>query len=174
MGFGVNDSWEADVWGRLKDSNAASNLDAGALQADFAATRLSVAGQVAQTWFDLIEARLLSELSVRDVDTQERALRLTTRRFEGGVTGSSDVRLARSSVANAQALQATRLQRQSSLARNLEVLLRRYPAEAIEAASDLPELPALPGVESPDEVLRRRPDCSGGPNGSRWLASGCR
>ncbi len=158
LGFGVNASWEADVWGRLKDGVAASELDAGALQADFAATRLSVAGQVAQTWFDLIEARLLSELSVRDVSTQERALRLTTRRFEGGVTGSSDVRLARSAVANAQALQATRLQRQSALARNLEVLLRRYPAEAIEAAVDLPELPVLTGVDDPQEVLRRRPD----------------
>ena len=158
LGFGVNANWEADVWGRLRDGVSSSELDAAALQADFAATRLSVAGQVAQTWFDLIEARLLTELSSRDLETQERALRLTTRRFEGGVSGSSDVRLARSSVANAQALQATRKQRQSLLARNLEVLLRRYPAEALTAATDLPVLPVLQGVNSPQDVLRRRPD----------------
>lgn len=158
LSFGVNASWEADVWGRLRDGVDASKLDAAASQADYAATRLSVAGQVAQTWFDLIEARLLSELSVRDVETQERALRLTTRRFEGGVTGSSDVRLARSSLANAQALQAARHQRESALARNLEVLLRRYPAEAIQSADDLPVLPPLTGVDSPEDVLRRRPD----------------
>lgn len=158
LGFGVNASWEADVWGRLRDDVNASELDAAALQADFAATRLSIAGQVAQNWFDLTEARLLTELSLRDVETQERALRLTTRRFEGGVSGSSDVRLARSSVASAQALQATREQRKSALARSLEVLLRRYPAEAIDAAIDLPMLPELDGVVSPQEVLRRRPD----------------
>lgn len=158
LGFGVNARWEPDVWGRVSDGVKSSRLDAAALQADFAATRLSVAGQVTQTWFDLIEARLLTELSVRDVETQERALRLTTRRFEGGVTGSSDVRLARSSLANAQALQATRAQRQAVLARNLEVLLRRYPADEIEAANDLPVLPPLLGAGSPADVLRRRPD----------------
>lgn len=158
LGFGVNASWEADLWGRIRDGVEGSELDAAASQADFAGARLAVSGRVAQTWFDLIEARLLSELSVRDVETQERALRLTTRRFEGGVTGSSDVRLARSSVANAQALQASRLQRQSSLARGLEVLLRRYPSEEISAANDLPVLPTLGGVESPASVLRRRPD----------------
>ena len=158
LGFGVNASWEIDLWGRVRDGVKASELDAAALQADFAAARLSVAGQVSQTWFDFIEARLLAELSVRDVETQERALRLTTRRFEGGVTGSSDVRLARSSLANAQALQATRLQRQASLARTLEVLLRRYPAQEIEAASDLPVLPELTGAGSPQDVLRLRPD----------------
>ncbi len=158
LSFGVNASWEADVWGRVRDNVKSSELDAGALQADYAAARLSVAGQVSQNWFDLIEARLLSELSERDVETQERALRLTTRRFEGGVTGSSDVRLARSSLASAQALQATRAQRQSALARSLEVLLRRYPSEAIEAAVNLPELPELTGVYSPESVLRRRPD----------------
>lgn len=158
LGFGVNASWEMDLWGRLKDGVEASELDAAASQADYAATRLSIAGQVAQTWFDLIEAGLLSDLSVRDVETQERALRLTTRRFEGGVTGSSDVRLARSSLANAKALQASRLQRESATARNLEVLLRRYPAEAIQSADDLPVLPPFTGVYTPGEMIRRRPD----------------
>lgn len=158
LGFGVNANWEADVWGRLRDSVSSSELDAAALQADFAAARLSIAGQVAQTWFNLIEARLLTELSERELETQQRALRLTTRRFEGGVSGSSDVRLARSSVASVQALLATRRQTQSSLARSLEVLMRRYPAKAIQAASDLPALPVLSGLDSPQDVLRRRPD----------------
>jgi len=111
-----------------------------------------------QGWFDLIEARLLSELSERDVETLERALRLTQRRFEGGVTGSSDVRLARSSVANAEALLATREQTLSSLTRNLEILLRRYPSKELQAAEDLPNLPPLSGAGTPGYVLRKRPD----------------
>jgi len=85
-------------------------------------------------------------------------LRLTQRRFEGGVTGSSDVRLARSSVANAQALQASREQRLSAITRQLEVLLRRYPAEELQAAPDLPTLPRLSGAGTPGYVLRKRPD----------------
>jgi len=156
--FGVTANWEADLWGRIRDGVNASNFELGASQADYAGARLSIAGQVSQAWFDLIEARLLTELSERDVDTQERALRLTQRRFEGGVTGSSDVRLARSSVANAQALQASREQRLSAITRQLEVLLRRYPAEELQAAPDLPTLPRLSGAGTPGYVLRKRPD----------------
>jgi len=155
---GLTANWEADLWGRISDGVKASNLEVAASEADYAGARLSIAGQVSQAWFDLIEARLLTELSDREVEAQERSLRLTQRRFEGGVTGSSDVRLARSSVANAQALQATREQRLSAITRQLEVLLRRYPAEEIQAAADLPELPLLSGAGTPGYVLRKRPD----------------
>ena len=158
FGLGANATWEADLWGRIRNQIGSDELGAAASNADLAGTRLSIAGQVAQNWFDLIEARLLEELSVRDVETQERALRLTTRRFEGGVTGSSDVRLARSQLANSQALQASRRQAVSTFARRLEVLVRRYPADEIQAAVDLPALPKLAGAGSPDYVLRKRPD----------------
>ena len=155
---GLAASWEADLWGRIRDGANASELEVEASRADYAGARLSIAGQVSQAWFNLIEARLLTELSERDVETQERALRLTQRRFEGGVTGSSDVRLARSSVANAQALQASREQNLSAITRQLEVLLRRYPSEEIQAAADLPILPPLSGAGTPGYVLRKRPD----------------
>jgi len=158
LSSGVAVDWEVDLWGRIKNSVKSDALAVEASRADYAGARLSIAGQVAQGWFDLIEARLLNELSERDVDTLERALRLTQRRFEGGVTGSSDVRLARSSVANAEALQATRQQRLSALTRSLETLLRRYPGEEIQAAEDLPNLPPLSGAGTPGYVLRKRPD----------------
>ena len=155
---GISADWEADLWGRIKDDVKTSEFNAAASNADYAGARLSIAGQVAQGWFDIIEARLLTELSERDVETLERALRLTQRRFEGGVSGSSDVRLARSSLANSEALRATRQQRLSALSRNLEVLLRRYPSEEIQAAADLPTLPVLSGAGTPGYVLRKRPD----------------
>ena len=158
LGGGVNASWEYDLWGRIRDGVESSALEAGASNADYAGVRLAIAARVTQNWFDLIEARLLSELSEREVETQERALRLTTRRFEGGVTGSSDVRLARSALANAKAVQASRKQRQSALARSLEVLLREYPDESLAASADLPRLPELSGAGGPAYVLRHRPD----------------
>lgn len=155
---GLNASWEPDLWGRIRNSVDASELDTQASAADLAGANLSIAGQVTQTWLNLIEARLLTELSERDIETQERALRLTERRFEGGVTGSSDVRLARSNLASSQALQALREQSKSATARQLEVLLARYPAEEIEAARELPELPPLSNIGLPGDVLARRPD----------------
>ena len=158
LGYGINASWEADIWGRIGDQVDASELDAAASQADYAGIRLAIAAQVSQTWFNLIEAKLLQDLTESDVETQARALRLTERRFDGGVAESSDVRLARSALANAEALLASRKQSVSALARNLEILLRRYPAEALVAPDDLPALPRLVGAGAPADMLVRRPD----------------
>ena len=155
---GFSASWEADIWGRIRDDISSSEAEAAASQADYAAVRLSIVSQVAQGWFSLIEAHLLEELSINDVETHARALRLTQRRFESGLTESSDVRLARSALASAKALQANRRQSLSAQKRALEVLLRRYPAEELFARQDLPELPALSGAATPAYVLGKRPD----------------
>lgn len=156
--FGVNASWEPDLWGRIDDQIRTSDFNAQAAQADYAGARLAVTSQVSQTWFNLIEARLLLELAQRDLDTKERALRLTQRRFESGVAGSSDVRLARSSVAGSEAVKISREQQVASLSRGLEILLRRYPADEIQAAADLPVLPVLEGAGLPSQMMTRRPD----------------
>jgi len=123
---GLNASWEPDFWGRIADSINASELESEASAIDIAAARLSITGQVAQSWFSFIEARLLVDLSVSDIETQERALRLTQRRFEAGLTDSSDVRLARTALAQSQALQASRMQALSSFSRQIEILAILY------------------------------------------------
>jgi NodT family efflux transporter outer membrane factor (OMF) lipoprotein len=151
-------SWEVDMWGRIRDTANAGDIDAAASNADYAGTRLSIAGLTAQTWFNLTEARLLTDLAERNVETQERALRLTKRRFDGGVSGSSDFRLARSALANAQATLALRRQNESSTTRQLETILRRYPADALQAQDNLPALPELTGAGTPGEIFLRRPD----------------
>jgi NodT family efflux transporter outer membrane factor (OMF) lipoprotein len=158
LSTGLNASWEPDVWGRISDNISAAEIESDAIASDIAAARLSITGQVAQGWFNLTEAKLLADLSRREIETQERALRLTQRRFESGVSGSSDVRLARSSVAQAQATLASREQRLAAFSRQIEVLLARYPANALQASVDLPELPSLTGAGTPEYILTQRPD----------------
>jgi len=158
LSLGPSVSWEADLWGRLGDTVNAADIEAGASAADLAAARLSIAGQVSQSWFDLIESKLLLDLAQKNLDTLERSLRLTERRFERGLTQSSDVRLSRSSVASARASLASREQLRAASARRLEVLLRRYPAGQLKAAFDLPPLPTLEGAGIPSDILQRRPD----------------
>jgi NodT family efflux transporter outer membrane factor (OMF) lipoprotein len=156
--LGFSSGWEVDLFGRIRDRVNSSEMGAAASSADLAGVRLSIAGQVGQTWFNIIEADLLVDLSRREIKTQERALRLTQRRFDNGLSGSSDVRLARSSVANAKALQATRLQTRDQLIRSLKVLLREYPDAAMDIPSDLPLLPTLTGAANPAYLLQKRPD----------------
>ena len=68
------------------------------------------------------------------------------------------MRLARSTVSNAKALEATRKQNKAALTRGLEIMLRRYPAGELEGAQNLPELPPLAGTATPAYILTRRPD----------------
>ena len=156
--LGGSVSWEVDMWGRVRDTANSGDLEAAASNADYAGTRLSIAGATAQTWFNLIEANLQLDLAQRNVATQKRALRLTKRRFDGGVSGSSDYRLARSALANAEATLAFRTQNKKAISRQLETLLRRYPEAELEASEDLPPLPPLAGAGEPREIFLRRPD----------------
>jgi len=157
-GAGLSVSWEADVLGRVRDGAKAGAVDYFASQADYEDVRLATAGAIASGWYNLTRFRLLAQLSDDDVATQERSLRLTQRRFNAGVGGALDVRLARSSLASSQANQAQALNAQNNAARRLEVLLGRYPAAALEADGDLPTLAELAGVGAPGELLARRPD----------------
>lgn len=157
-GLGVSASWEADVWGRVRDVAKAGQQDAFAAQANFDDAQLSLAGSVARGWYDLIQARLLTLLAEDDVATQERSLRLTRRRFEAGLATSLDVRLARSSLASSEANLLLQQNLENNAARSLEVLLGRYPSAEINAADALPQLPELETVGAPGELLARRPD----------------
>ena len=129
-----------------------------AAEADFRATRLSIAGFVAKSWFSLIEARQQAELARRDVETRENALNLTERRFGRGLVRSSDVRTARSALASSRAALASRVQAEAANARALEILLGRYPAARIAPGLEFPELSALGGLGDPEDLLERRPD----------------
>ena len=155
---GLNASWEPDFWGRIADNISASELDSEAAATDVASARLSITGQVAQVWFSLIETKLLDDLSLEEIETQERALRRSLRRFQSGLSSSADVRLTRSSLARAEATHASRLQQLAALSRQLETLLNRYPAGEINATEDLPALPPLTGAGAPTYILTQRPD----------------
>ncbi|MEM6627523.1 MAG: efflux transporter outer membrane subunit [Pseudomonadota bacterium] len=151
-------SWEPDSWGRLRDNAKSAYVDAFTQEADAAASELSVAAQVAQSWFGFIEAGLQRRLAERDIVARARSLRVTERRYARGVAESADVRLARSALASSEATHAARMQAEKEAVRALEVLLGRYPAAETKAADSLPVLEDLAGPGAPGDILARRPD----------------
>lgn len=157
-GIGVGSSWEVDLFNRIRDQISSDSEGIEASAADVAALELSVTSRLASGWFDAIESGLLVDLSAEEIRTQERSLRLTQRRFESGLTGSSDVRLARSSIASAQAQEQSRLQLRDATLRSIQTLVRDYPDADITLPSDLPSLPAFVGAGTPADMLARRPD----------------
>ncbi|WP_051881876.1 efflux transporter outer membrane subunit [Parvularcula oceani] len=163
--LGFNASWELDLWGRLTDTTRAAYLDAEAQELDFAAAALSIAGGTAQSFYLLTEARLQRELAERDVEAGEANLNIIERRYDRGISTSLDVRLARASLAQSRAQLIAREQSEREAARQLEVLLGRYPAASVAVSDALPELRTLVsedggvvGLGGPEDLLFRRPD----------------
>ncbi len=164
-GLGINAGWEPDIWGRLTDNTRSSYKLTKAVEADFSAARLSIAGAVARSWYLLMEARLQRELSERDVESGTANLNITERRYQRGVSSSLDVRLARSSLASSKAALIARRQAEQETTRGLEVLLGRFPANEVKTSESLPLIKPLTagdgsviGLGTPANLLDRRPD----------------
>jgi len=155
---GLDISWQADIWGRLSDQTRSGVLMAEAARADWYGARLSIAASTARAWYALTEAGQQVALAQADVQTRVRQLELVKRRFARGIARSSDVRTARSALASSRSSLASRQRSRAAAARQLEVILGRYPGAAIAMAEDLPRLGPLPDPGGPEAMLSRRPD----------------
>lgn len=151
-------SWEIDVWGRLAAQDAAALQDYEGAEADLAAARLSLAGQVAQSWFNLTTAEHQRNLARQRVESFERSDAIVKSRFERGITTALDVYLSRSSLASARSLLERRENELEQAKRAMEVLVGRYPAAALEAEAELPDISQTVPAGLPSDLLSRRPD----------------
>jgi multidrug efflux system outer membrane protein len=165
-------SWEIDLWGRLTARAMASDLSADAAEEDLYGARLSVAGQSSQAWVSLIEAQQLLALAQEDLQTRERALDLTQRRYDAGIASSLNLRTARSQVASARAAEAGAQDGLLIASRRLQEIMGRYPDGALRAQGDLPQLAPLTAAGAPADLLERRPDVLASEN--RMRAAGFR
>jgi len=169
FGASLDLSWEIDLWGRIRKGQEAALADVQASWADLAAVRMSIAAQTVKSYFAVLEARDQVVLTEQIVGSFRSSAEQVRRRYEEGVVSSVDLRLALSAQANSEALLALRRQLLDGGTRQLEILLGRYPAAAVDAIS------ALPGVEGevpgglPSELLLRRPDLLAAER--RWAAS---
>jgi NodT family efflux transporter outer membrane factor (OMF) lipoprotein len=151
-------AWEVDVWNRLADRTRAAFLDEAASAADLQAARLSLAANVARAWFDAVEAGLQVELARETVDNFRDNLEVVMENFRAGLASALDVRLERANLASAQSRLAAREVDRDTAVRRVEVLLGRYPGDALAVADTLPPLTGAVPAGLPAEMLARRPD----------------
>jgi NodT family efflux transporter outer membrane factor (OMF) lipoprotein len=151
-------SWEVDLWGRVRSVRSAALADAEAMWAEAQAAQLSLSGQTARAYFAVTESRRQLELADETVTSFRTALQSVRERFEQGTRPSLDVRLARSNLADAEALRARRRAQYDRSRRQLEILLGRYPAGVVEGADSLRATPARIPAGLPSDLLLRRPD----------------
>ncbi len=159
---GLVAGYEVDLWGRLREADAAVRAELLASQYGREVVRRSLIDQAVRGWLGLraLDARL--DLARQTLDNRREALALHKLRLDAGLTSELTVRQAEAETAAveadlAQLTQAIRLQEHA-----LAILAGRSPRQLTEGplprGSALPtEPPAVPSG-LPSDLLVRRPD----------------
>lgn len=155
---GLDASWEVDVWGRLSANTAAARANYEVAEYDFYGARLSLAAQVAQAWFDVIEAKQQWDLAISTVKNFEYATQLIRNRFNRGVSSGLDLRLSITNLEASKATEQQRLTAYNTAVRRLELFAGKYPAAKMAVSGEIPDMLADVPVGLPLEILERRPD----------------
>jgi len=159
--LGIDSSYQIDLFGRIRRAIQASRADAGAAQAAFDVSRITVAAETARAYADACGAGRQLAVARETLRVQEQTFDLTRRSFEGGrgtalETGQGGALLeqVRATVPTLEA------QRQTALFR-LSVLTGRPPADfprEVAACQSPPALARPVPVGDGAALLSRRPD----------------
>lgn len=157
---GFQGLWELDLFGRVRRNVEAARADVGAAQATLQDARVSVVAEVVRNYFVLRGLQDQLALTGRNAANQEKTLKLTKARLEGGRGNELDTSRAEAqwqttlaSIPSLESATATTMYR-------LSVLTGRQPVALTErlAPQPLPALPAISSIGAPEQLLRHRPD----------------
>jgi NodT family efflux transporter outer membrane factor (OMF) lipoprotein len=152
-------SYEIDLWGRLAAARDAAVLDTQATQADLNTAAVSIAAEVAQTWYRIVETGLQQQLVQKQKETNIHVLELITVQFRAGQAGAADVLQQRQLVETNNAELAGLRRTLKLFEHQLSLLLGEAPGSYIfSEISTLPLLPPLPDTGLPIDLITRRPD----------------
>lgn len=158
LGMGLQSQWEVDLWQRLSNAARASARSAQATAADYAYARQSLAAQVAKAYFQVLVARDQLALSRQFVENARESDRIAQLRFRAGDVSAQDTLTAEADLADARSREEETLQAYRQAVRALEILVGRYPADALQPTADLDtKLSPVPAGQ-PAQILERRPD----------------
>lgn len=151
-------SWEVDLWGRVRAGTLAAYQTSQAALYDYEYLQQSLAAAVANAWYTAVAAEILVRINTDRVDSESSTADVSRRRAEAGAGTPLDQDFARANLAFARDELIASKAQYTEAVRSLELLLGRYPGGATLVAAELPELPGVPELGVPMELLERRPD----------------
>jgi NodT family efflux transporter outer membrane factor (OMF) lipoprotein len=151
-------SYEADVWGRIRNTVEASRVTAQATAADLETARLSVHAELAVDYFSLRGIDREKELLDSAVAAFERALELTQNRFRGGIVSEADVALAETQLETTRAQAVDLGVERAAFEHAIAVLVGQPPSTFALVPATLREAPPDVPIGVPSALLERRPD----------------
>jgi outer membrane protein, multidrug efflux system len=158
---GFDAFWELDIFGRVRRNVEAANADVAGSEAGLNDVQVSVAAEVAREYFELRGLQNQLDVARQNRENQQQTYELTVVRLDAGRGTELDRARAEALL---DATTATIPTLEASVARaiyRLSVLTGQKPtalSSQLRTVQALPALPALTRVETPEALLRRRPD----------------
>ena len=156
----VDLNWELDLFGRVRRNTEAARAEAQSVEADYENMKLSVAANVALTYFDVRALDTEIDVINRTIHARQDALNIAQERLSAGLTGELDVVRERSELASDRAdLEGVRRSRME-MENALGTLVGQpastfgFAPHSLRADARPPRVPA--GL--PSGLLERRPD----------------
>lgn len=157
----VNMSWQADVFGTIRQRVKSQKETFAATREEYNATMVSLCAEVASAYFNLREMQQELNVLQRNAVSQKAVVDITVVRYNTGLVSKLDVAQAKSvyysTLAAIPLTEASVIQYMNALA----VLLGLYPQDvkvALEVPRPLPDYMEPVGVGVPGQLLLRRPD----------------
>ncbi len=154
---GIATKWELNLWNTIPAFEAASAQSEGSA-ADYAAIKLAMQAELAQTYFQLRSLDGQITLYESTIAAYAKGVQLTRSQYQGGLVTPADVAQAEAQLASAEA-QLADLQRQRSILESaIAVLTGTIPSSfSLERGPLIATLPKVP-TAVPSTLLERRPD----------------
>ncbi len=159
--FGLDLSWEIDLFGRIRRTVEAADAQLEASVEDYRDVLVTLYAEVGSAYVDARTFQTRLDFARQNVESQRHSLGLTRDRFNAGLTSALDVAQAEQNLAQTEStIPVLEIGLEAALNR-LAVLLGEAPGELHD------ELIAYAGLPSPDDkvaygipadLLRRRPD----------------
>lgn len=159
---GFDASWELDLWGKVRRSLEAADAGIAAQGALLDLARLSVAGEVAQTYFELRATQRQATLMREEVALLRERVSLVAARVEGGIENHRELESERAALDALEAQLPVLLTREAAQINAISFLLGERPGslrETLEPVADTSgALPPDLSLGLPSETALRRPD----------------
>jgi len=154
-------SYELDLFGKKLDQTRASRRLLEASQLDARTAQISLSGEVASAYFNLLRSDALTQSQQRNLALLSRIHELKQSQHKIGLTSYDEVIRADRDVAQAQTNLNTYQQQQAIFAHQLAILTGSPPSTQEKLPRGSVETALLPqqiSAGTPAEVLARRPD----------------
>jgi len=160
-GFGVDASWELDLFGGIKRRKESAQAAADAAVENRRGVLVSLTSQVASTYLGYQATELRLQIARDNLDIARQTQKLAHHAYESGERSHLDVSEADGRVAGVEASIPPLQDHAEELVHALAILLAQAPAQfpgtELTATATMPEPPALP-PSLPSEVIAQRPD----------------